>query len=82
VPCQLWRVAPPPTFLTNIANGIGIDAPVDIMKVQELAGHSDVKTTMVYGRSAGVKDTSSLQWSRAERQERARKVVPLKRNEA
>lgn len=70
------------TFLTNIANGVGMDAPVDIMKVKELAGHSDIKTTMVYVHSIGVKDSSSRQWSREERKAFAKKVVPLKRKEA
>lgn len=69
------------TFLTNVANGIGIDSPVDIMKVKELAGHRDVKTTMVYVHHIGVKDTSSLQWSRAERKARGQ-VIQLKRKEA
>ncbi|RZA20345.1 MAG: hypothetical protein EOP10_18335, partial [Proteobacteria bacterium] len=55
------------TFLTNIANGIGMDAPVDIVKVMELAGHKDIQTTMIYVHSAGIKDTSSKQWSREER---------------
>jgi integrase len=70
------------TFLTNIANGIGMDAPVDIVKVMELAGHSDLKTTMIYVHSAGIKDTSSRLWSRAQRKELAQKVIPLKRKEA
>jgi integrase len=70
------------TFLTNIANGIGMDAPVDIVKVMELAGHSDLKTTMIYVHSAGIRDTSSRLWSRAQRKELAQKIIPLKRKEA
>ena len=70
------------TFLTNIANGIGMDGPVDILKVKELAGHSDIQTTMLYVHSAGIKDTSSRQWSRSERQTQAKKVVPFKMKEA
>lgn len=31
------------TFLTNIANGIGMDEPVHIRKVMELAGHSNLR---------------------------------------
>jgi integrase len=74
------------TFLTNLANGIGIDAPVDILKVKELAGHSDIQTTMLYVHKIGIKDTSSLQWSRTERKNRANKTLPsnvfaLKRKE-
>lgn len=70
------------TFLTNIANGIGMDGPVDIVKVMELAGHSDLKTTMVYVHSTGIKDTSSRLWSRAQRKAIAQKVIPIKRKEA
>lgn len=70
------------TFLTNIANGIGMDAPVDILKVMELAGHKDIETTMIYVHGAGVKDTSSRQWSRAERKERSQNVISFKRKEA
>lgn len=70
------------TFLTNLANGIGMDEPVDIMKVKELAGHSDIKTTMIYVHSIGVKNTSSLQWSRSERKANLEKVIPIKRKEA
>lgn len=70
------------TFLTNIANGIGIDRPVDILRVKELAGHSDIQTTMLYVHGAGIKDTSSLQWSRAQRKAQSRKVIPFKTKEA
>ena len=56
------------TFLTNIANGIGMDDPVHILKVKELAGHSNIETTMVYVHSDGIENTSSLQWSRLKRQ--------------
>lgn len=70
------------TFLTNIANGVRMDAPVDIVKVKELAGHSDIQTTLRYVHSVGIKDTSSMQWSREVRKEYAQKVVPIKRKEA
>jgi site-specific recombinase XerD len=52
------------------------------MKVKELAGHSDIKTTMIYVHSIGVKNTSSLQWSRSERKANLEKVIPIKRKEA
>jgi integrase len=70
------------TFLTNIANGIGMDSPVDIVKVKELAGHGDIQTTMLYVHSVGIKDTSSRQWSRDERKSRSENVIPFKRKEA
>ncbi len=70
------------TFLTNIANGIGMDEPVPITKVQELAGHSDIGTTMIYVHSVGIKDTSSRLWSRAKRKEMSQKIIPFKRKEA
>jgi hypothetical protein len=44
-----------------------MDAPLSILKVQMIAGHSDLKTTMRYVHSDGVRGTSSLQWSREER---------------
>ena len=66
------------TFLTNIANGIGMDEPVHIMKVKELAGHSNIETTMIYVHNEGIKNTSSLQWSRSDRKERkARETIHL-----
>ncbi len=58
------------TFLTNIANGFGMDAPVELLKVMELAGHKDIETTMIYVHGAGIKNTSSRQWCRSERRER------------
>ncbi len=70
------------TFLTNIANGIGIDAPVDILKVMELAGHKDIQTTMIYVHGAGIKDTSSKQWSRDERIRRRRDEAEMQIKEA
>ena len=57
------------TFLTNIANGIGMDEPVHILKVKELAGHANIETTMLYVHNEGVANTSSLQWSRSRRKE-------------
>jgi integrase len=70
------------TFLTSIANGIGIDRPFDILQVKELVGHSDIQTTMLYVHSAGIRDTISLQWSRAERKTHSHKFIPFKTREA
>ncbi len=70
------------TFLTNIANGTGMDTPVDILKVMELAGHSDIETTMMYVHGAGIKETSSRQWSRAGRKEKRQNVISFKRKGA
>jgi hypothetical protein len=61
--------------LTNIANGYGIDAPVELLKVMELAGHKNIETTMIYVHGAGIKNTSSRQWSRAERRLKAQDVL-------
>ncbi|HYX35330.1 MAG TPA: tyrosine-type recombinase/integrase [Oligoflexus sp.] len=69
------------TFLTNIANGFGMDTPVELLKVMELAGHKDIETTMVYVHGAGIKNTSSRQWSRAERRMRAQNVMATTKKE-
>ena len=55
------------TCLTNLANGYGMDRPLPIVKVQQVAGHAEVKTTMRYVHAGGVEDTTSGQWSRTER---------------
>ena len=52
------------TCLTNLANGYGMDAPLPIVQVQRIAGHSDIKTTMRYVHSSGVEQTTSKQRSR------------------
>jgi len=52
------------------------------MKVRELAGHSEIKTTMIYVHNVGVKNTSSLQWSRNERKANLEKIIPINRKEA
>lgn len=51
------------TCLTNLANGYGMDAPLPIVQVQRIAGHSEIKTTMRYVHSAGIERTNSIQWS-------------------
>jgi len=63
------------TFLTNIANGFGMDEPVHILKVKDLAGHSNLETTMLYVHNDGIKDTNSRMWSRSERKSRRIKLV-------
>lgn len=60
------------TCLTNLANGYGMDAPLPITQVQQIAGHSDIKTTMRYVHTHGIKNTSSGQWSREQRKKDAR----------
>jgi integrase len=55
------------TCLTNLANGYGVDRPLPIVKVQQIAGHAEVKTTMRYAHAGGVEDTTSGQWSREQR---------------
>lgn len=70
------------TYLTSIANGFAMDEPVDILKVQRLAGHSDIKTTMLYVHGSDIKDTGSRMWTREERKAMAQKVIPFKRKEA
>lgn len=55
------------TFITNLANGIRVKGgPVHIRKVMELAGHSNLETTMIYYHSVGISNTSSRQISRSE----------------
>jgi hypothetical protein len=67
--------------LTNIANGIGMDAPVELLKVMELAGHKHIETTMIYVHGAGIKNTSSRQWSRAERRKREQIILQSMKKE-
>mgnify|MGYP003332057954 CR=1 FL=1 len=55
------------TCLTNLANGYGLSKPLPIPKVQQIAGHSDIKTTMRYVHGDNINETASLQWSREER---------------
>lgn len=55
------------TCLTNLANGYGMDKPLPLPKVQQIAGHSDIKTTMRYVHVDVIQDTASLQWSRVDR---------------
>lgn len=55
------------TCLTNLANGYGMDRPLPIVKVQQIAGHAEVKTTMRYVHAGGVESTTSGQWSREQR---------------
>ena len=55
------------TCLTNLANGYGMVKPLPLPKVQQIAGHSDIKTTMRYVHNDIIQDTASLQWSREER---------------
>ena len=69
------------TCLTNLANGYGMDAPLSILKVQKIAGHSDLKTTQRYVHSEGIKDTSSLQWSREKRRERLTEKCSMETDE-
>jgi len=60
------------TCLTNLANGYGMGKPLALPKVQQIAGHADIKTTMRYVHNDVIKDTASLQWSRKERLEMKR----------
>jgi len=55
------------TCLTNLANGYGMDKPLSLKKVQEIAGHKEVTTTMRYIHDDGIENTASRQWSRAKR---------------
>lgn len=55
------------TCLTNLANGYGMVKPLPLPKVQQIAGHSDIKTTMRYVHADIINETASLQFSRAER---------------
>ncbi len=59
------------TCLTNLANGYGMKEALSILKVQQIAGHSDLKTTMGYVHCEGIRGTSSLQLSREERKKKA-----------
>ena len=52
------------TCLTNLANGYGMDAPLPIVQVQMIAGHSDLRTTMRYVHSESLRGTSGRQRSR------------------
>ncbi|MFK7824167.1 MAG: tyrosine-type recombinase/integrase [Oligoflexales bacterium] len=55
------------TCLTNLANGYGMEKPLPVPKVQQIAGHSDIKTTMRYVHGDIINDTASRQWSRKDR---------------
>lgn len=57
------------TCLTNLANGYGMDAPLPLPQVQKIAGHREISTTMRYVHTDGIENTSSRQWSRAQRKE-------------
>ena len=52
------------TCLTNLANGYGMDRPLPLPKVQQIAGHSEITTTMRYVHNDGIEGTSSLQCKR------------------
>ena len=55
------------TCLTNLANGYGMKQALPLPKVQQIAGHADIKTTMRYVHNDIIRETASLQWSREER---------------
>lgn len=55
------------TCLTNLANGYGMVKPLPLPKVQQIAGHSDIKTTMRYVHADIINSTASLQLSRQKR---------------
>jgi len=55
------------TCLTNLANGYGMDAPLPLPQVREIAGHRDIATTMRYVHTNGIEGTNSRQWSRTHR---------------
>ena len=55
------------TCLTNLANGYGMKKALPLPKVQQIAGHSDIKTTMRYVHNDIISETASLQWSRMDR---------------
>lgn len=59
------------TCLTNLANGYGMEKPLPLPKVQQIAGHSDIKTTMRYVHGDIIHETASLQWSREDRKRRS-----------
>jgi integrase len=58
------------TCLTNLANGYGMIKALPVPKVQQIAGHSDIKTTMRYVHSDIISETASLQWSREDRKKK------------
>ena len=58
------------TCLTNLANGYGMGKPLPLPKVQQIAGHSDIKTTMRYVHGDIINETASLQWSREDRKKK------------
>jgi integrase len=58
------------TCLTNLANGYGMDAALPLPQVQKIAGHREIGTTMRYVHVDGIENTSSRQWSRAQRREK------------
>ena len=64
------------TCLTNLANGYGMVKPLPLPKVQQIAGHSDIKTTMRYVHADLINDTASLQLSREERRSLPGATVP------
>ena len=56
------------TCLTNLANGYGMEKALPVPKVQQIAGHLDIKTTMRYVHADLINETASRQWSREDRQ--------------
>ncbi len=67
------------TCLTNLANGYGMDKPLPLPKVQQIAGHNDIMTTMRYVHADIINETASLQWSRSER--KAKSITESKQKE-
>ncbi len=67
------------TCLTNLANGYGMDKALPLPKVQQIAGHLDIKTTMRYVHNDIIKETASLQWSRSDR--RAKVITEVRKTE-
>ncbi len=67
------------TCLTNLANGYGMSRSLPLPKVQQIAGHLDIKTTMRYVHNDIIKETASLQWSRSER--RAEVITEVRKKE-
>ncbi len=55
------------TCLTNLANGYGMVKALPLPKVQQIAGHLDIKTTMRYVHNDLINETASLQISREDR---------------
>ena len=62
------------TCLTNLANGYGMEKALPLPKVQQIAGHSDIQTTMRYVHNDIITDTASLQWSRIDRKKKVEEV--------